>query len=93
MPRLQVAEPPQHGMSTGSAIKRKKAATPEPRRTRCAARTPQMVVELPAAARKRRHFLSKDSQAALALRYVTIQKATKARKQRAAAIAALCQDQ
>jgi hypothetical protein len=90
MPRLAVVDAPQHGVSTGA--KRAREATPEPRRA-TRSRVPHPVVaELPAAAKKRRHFLSKDKQAALAARHVEIVKTIGKSRKRAAALAKLAEE-
>lgn len=92
MPRLVVDEPPQHGQSTGSAIKRKRVATPEPRNATAARTSPATIADMPPAARKRKAYMSKDRQAALAFEYQEIQHKVQKRAARKLAVEKLCQE-
>ena len=92
MPRLDVREPPQHGTSTGGSNRKRQPTTPvEPRRLR--ARTlPTHIEPLPRRAYKRRLPMSKDKQAALAVRALEIQKTITKPRKRTAALRALAEE-
>ena len=86
MPRLIVEEPPQHGRSTGSAIKRRREKSPVvPRKLRSRSISPAVLDTAPRAVRKRRKPMSKDRQAALAVRALEIKSSyPKGKKRRVA---------
>ena len=85
MPRLKVKDAPQHGT-------RRVAKTPGRRKARRSPRLTQSTIKKKAVPPKKRHYLSKDEQALLALEYARLPPAAKRGKGavRTKAIAKLC---